>query len=592
MASTEFKTAIKSDVREIKGYCTFDYVPIEINLTTFYNDYSEEAIISAAVPNRKTSFSDIFNVKNYASFEHEYFKTDGSMILANNPSIYLDTTAGYITDEIMSSNKYYEISNVTSNSLNNGISYYFSNDYPIAGYYTVGILNDAITTYYDYYFTNNEKFYLLFNDYLEHTGTCVSIRLTITELSNPEHRLRINAIRNGMIALFQDNELLNMTINEETDINNETIPTSDCSIILNNYDNKFDILDNESYAKYLISGIDIKPYIGCVIENGTIEYEKMGIYKLKNWTNNSDSTTTINTENVLSTLSNFENFAYRGESFEEFFNYVGIDANITTTFNYGVAGQFAQNITAVQYLQLMLIANNSYLYIDRDGIPCVAVIDTTVNDSYSLSNFKDYPKVENNTKVGKVIVNCKSASNFSETLTEVINTTVTHDASGTTKYFTYWENPYFIGLNNDDTNINITGGTLVSTQYGYNSIEVVVNATEDFNLTVSGKLINTIINNSYVSVDETINNGQTLTVDLYSDGFSVPGVNIGQGIANNILNNYKNYTITTSGQQDPSIIVGSLIGVETKYGYKNILVNKNNFVYDGGLHGNVEGVGD
>ena len=79
-----------------------------------------------------------------------------------------------------------------------------------------------------------------------------------------------------MIALFQDNELLNMTINEETDINNETIPTSDCSIILNNYDNKFDILDNESYAKYLVNGIDVRPYIGCVIENGTIEYEKNG----------------------------------------------------------------------------------------------------------------------------------------------------------------------------------------------------------------------------------------------------------------------------------------------------------------------------
>ena len=80
---------------------------------------------------------------------------------------------------------FFEFSDVETNLLENGISYYFSNDYPVDGYYTVGILNESITTYYDYYFTDNDKFYLMFNDYLEHAGTCTSIKLIVTRLSNP-----------------------------------------------------------------------------------------------------------------------------------------------------------------------------------------------------------------------------------------------------------------------------------------------------------------------------------------------------------------------------------------------------------------------
>lgn len=587
--SNDFKNAIKASTRQIKGYCLVKY--------------NEEVIsINANVPEQLSPISDITKiystngiVTNYATLEKNYFKTDGSMILPNINKVH-NQNIGYISQYRFSghsgsSNLFDIFFEVLTEGLTS-ISIYFGEDYPINydlvlrwtdvntynEYETVSIINnDKNNILHDF---SNSSYYLSGNYYLS------EIELRIYKFSNPEHRVRINGLNPGLIGFYKDRELISMTINEETDVSNLKTPTSDCSIILNNYDDKFDILNENGLYKYLKSGVEIIPYIGCITTEANIEYQQMGLMYLNKWSNNDDGTTTLSGQNILSKLQNINNFGYRGSSLSEFFNYCGIEANIENNVPNGVSGEYLKDTTAIEYLQLLLTTSGSYMYIDKEGKINVEVLDNTVDDSYSLSNFSDYPKIETSKGVQKVILNTTIGNIPSVTPVTFYSKLITHDTSGITKIFVNYDTSYLVEYDNFEKDITVSTGTITSAYVGYNSFEVTVSSNVDFTLEAKGYEITNKYTLTYEKENVNITNGDIITMNLPVDGA------VGEELANRILANSYIYKITTSGQQDPSIISGHLIAVETKNGYKNIRVNKLNYKFDGSLTGTIEGVGN
>lgn len=582
MASSEFKTAIKASEREIKAYIDISYeTPLS---NTGWSVGASEAELSF-----KNSIIDGLPIKtNYASFENNYFKTDGSMILANNPLIDVSENIGLISNSVFDGTD--KLVFTLSKSIaypNDGITILFGEEYPTDGYIELRFYVGGFLQTEEYYFENNDKNNLIV-PFTGHLGTYTldSIVLHVTN-ATLGHRIRVSQVYLGIKGLYKDSEVISININEDTDTTNETTPASDCSIVLDNYDDKFDILDTTSLAKYLKNRIEIRPYIGCVLSGGLIEYEPMGLYYLTDWENNQDLTTQINAQNYFTDILKDRKIGYRGSSISELFTYLGITSNINNTYNANLDAIAAKDISALQYLQYLLIVNNAYLYFDRQGVPCVDDINTISEDTYSLSNFSNYPQVNINKKVQKVIVNYNKYTAYdSGGLTDVYNETVTHDDSGITTIFVNWNTPYLIDYT-DPLDFYVSTGTITSKYVGYYSAEVTVSSATDFDLVIKGYPITSYIATQYIAEDTTVTDGDTIILDLLSDGADNADV-----IANNILNNSCDYTITTEGQQDPSIIAGKMISVETKNGYKNILVNKLNFKYNGGLNGTIEGVTD
>ena len=59
----------------------------------------------------------------------------------------------------------------------------------------------------------------------------------------------------------------------------------------------------------------------------------------------------------------------------------------------------------------------------------------------------------------------------------------------------------------------------------------------------------------------------------------------------------KNYIIKAKTMGDPSLVIGDTISIQTRYtdinnGYKDMIITKQKFTFDGGLSCEIEGVGD
>ena len=92
------------------------------------------------------------------------------------------------------------------------------------------------------------------------------------------------------------------------------------------------------------------------------------------------------------------------------------------------------------------------------------------------------------------------------------------------------------------------------------------------------------------------NNGETISVDV-SEYFRINEGAKRQRICKGILNLRKKYHVKLETMGDPSLEVGDTISIQTRYqdindGYKDIIITKQRFSYDGGLSCTIEGEGD
>lgn len=595
--SQNFKTAIKNNNREMKGYV---YVACEEEAKTTFNsvDTADSAEISTSYYRKNDEEQNKVKI-NYASLEENYFQLDGSFILPNRNNL---KDAGYVSEDLMST------MSISDTSINpvwegtfssavqlKGITIYFGNSsIPIN---VNVVINDSVI----FPFTNNSSSSLFvdFNGTLDVT----SIGIVLKQVERTDRRLRINYIDLARTMIYQGNSLLSFEVIEEISRFNENIPVNTFTLNLSNIDGKYDPINPTGMAKALKKGeTKAIPQVGVLTESSGIEYVKCGEFLFRDWSADTGGTAKLNFSSYMADISEWEfldGYSYLFQSvtlseanFKNFltYNYVnryGIDIEFngewrtTNMLNtkYTKFIDFIKDI-AIKTLSNVKISRSSDLYIGS--------LDTSVVDTLYRSYMKSEPQYEVQDKVNKVII--KGTGFRTDNTTQNAKTLMTYQTR-------IVESPQTVRIDLSSPALDLTGVSASSgsvtnlsrTSYYTKMLRLTGTIGSDVTITVNGKQDNGNTSESKQEFVNIIPGEPETTFEVNSPLLIGAGFSY---IGNYILNNSSSYKIRVSYNGDPSIEAGDMISVETKYGIKTMFITKNTMTFDGGFSCSIEGVGN
>jgi hypothetical protein len=177
----------------------------------------------------------------------------------------------------------------------------------------------------------------------------------------------------GFPFVYDDKYIISINVLEEMSVLNNTMPSNELKITLDNTNKDFDFLNLQNMQAIIASRPKIAIEFGIVYENGTIEWVKMGDYYLIEWKNetaamsisligrdNLDMLSQISYNNLVSnTLYNLvvDIFTKAGIT-----NY-SIDDSLKT-----ISGKFVDRLDSRSALQHIGVASKSAVYQDRNGV--------------------------------------------------------------------------------------------------------------------------------------------------------------------------------------------------------------------------------
>ena len=615
--SDSFKKAIKSDNREIHGY-------VEVIYDEKSGEYTTTQIPAISVLSKQDG-SDITDnnkiMKNYATLENNYFLLDGSFVLANTNTLY--DAGGYISDDIFENIEDKRITLVSSETgyvTTKGFTIFFKDNIPFEFIVNI-IINYGGTSDEDESITinvrNNTKrnYQKIFDEEI----TIKEFTLNITSTEYQDRRIRIPEISFSLTDLYEGDELVDFDVTEEIDLLVESIPIGTCTVNLNNYPDengnvKFDPINPTGLVQYLTENTILTPYIGVLTEENGIEYVKMGVFYLKDWSSNNDCNVTFNGENLVGRLQNidissdgtFLTTGFTGNTLGNYFH------NMTGYDFYFISGTYYNNylrhtnlldwIKAQMPFQMMNYNSSTGVYvkrkfhITRNNIASEDELIDTVVDTLSRSELKNDVNYETKSIIREVdISDMYFQSETSSTRENIVNEP--HTLSETTEYLWFHFDKY-VRYQTATFSYSVSSGTGRAELIDANYYMIYVKFTGDVGSVINITYNGFVFSDNPMKVWKWTNNlktGDTLSLDFH-EYFDASDDQL-KSSANYYLTEDKKYKVTASTTGDPSLEVGDTISVQTRYqdsndGYKDIIITKQKFTYDGGLQCELEGRGN
>lgn len=594
--SEAFKKAIKATEREVKGY-------VEV----IFDNQDGSGYQLTTAPKRLRNSLDteivdgIKKNKKYASLEENYTELDGSFFLPNY-NIIGDKT-GYVSNEIFSNieNRTITLSKESDFVTSSGITIYFENN--IAQRFTLTIINsddESITLE-----TENDK--SVYQHIFENSISIKSISINIQQMEYSNRRIRISEIDFGISQVYEGSDLVSFTTNEETDLLFTSTPINTCTVNLNNYDNSFNPLNPTGLVKYLTDNCIMKPYIGVLTEESGIEYVPMGFYYLKDWSSDNDGNVSLNGQSLMGILANLtiksdgqflynNNQAWTGKTLGDYltkiYGYTFKLKSFGTIYNV-----YLKDINLLNYLKTIFAFMTAkklpkYFIISRNNEAILDLINDGIVDNIERVQLTDDVKYESKSIINKVsIVNIDNFSMTSYDKSDLLNQTYTLTNTEEYVWMTF----------NKSTNDNRKNKEFSYTSTGSGKAELI-----DYNRWIAyikftgniGDSITVHLNGFKFEDPPTLNityqndykAGDTLSLD-YTNYFNATNAYLKDN-ANFYLERDKKYKVTGNYIGDPSLTPGDTISVETKFGYKDVILTKSSLTFDGGLSGSFEGMGD
>lgn len=314
--------AYYSSEREIKSRVVLEYDLPQIN----FPPESADTLSITYINLEQSSFSNldevvdqnIVNSKNYGSFEKNHFKLDGSFYLPykeEQQGTNINKGSNYVNKDIQSYNKPLKLTLQIKNKYVadpvNGFTIVFDDNYPKNVVLTI---KNGDKTIFSSTISENSSSYIYIEvkesiDFtkLDNEKSYLYISASNWNLDNEEgiyrRRIRLKKILFGLVEEYNDTEILNMNIINQTKRFCEEVPESECEFTIGNYSGEFDLLNKKGKKRLLSKRTTIKPWIGINTENG-VQYEPKGIYFLDSWKNNEDETVTLTGKSVISLIKN------------------------------------------------------------------------------------------------------------------------------------------------------------------------------------------------------------------------------------------------------------------------------------------------
>lgn len=604
--SNSFKKAIKNPNREIFGYVDIKYQD---------NSYSTSV---AQIPSVLRAFSNDGIVKGskilnkYATLENNYTLLDGSFMVWNENTV---DENGYVSDDVFNNinDNTIIVENSSTNIATKGVTIYFKENLPFDFTVTITDTNNNIFTEN---ITNNKS---MVYQYIFDTEKYISqVELNISSVEFPNNRIRISYIDFNLSDLYEGDELVNFDVDEELDLLVESLPINTCSVNINNYPssyggNKFDPINPKGITKYLNDNTTIEPYVGVLTETNGIEYVPMGVFYLSDWISDVDGNVTLNGKSILSKLkglqikptSSFFNAPLYINDFKTALSN-SLDANFDfISYSDGFNNSYIKDTELQSYIQHLLpiflyykntgsnIEEFRKFYVSRDDKITINKINQTVIDNIS--------RLELLTDVSYMTRNRIKELSMSYRGLGVLEYSTAFDIGGYTYTLDNTENYMWVlydkVLHLSNFTYNVVSGNAVATLIGYGNFMYCIKIVGDIGsrVTINVKSdikASTTVTRNYSIINTNIQKGDNISID------ETNYYPIDREYAKKLYFELdKPYKITAKTIGNPSLEIGDTIAIQTRYtdtnnGYKNIIITKQHFSFDGGLQCDIEGLGD
>ena len=607
--SDDFKKAIKENDRRIYGYVDVKYQnksfdKVETQIPTRLDILSNNWLSV----NKKI-------VQKYATLENNYTLLDGSFMVWNENSLVEN---GYATQDIFENinDNTIIITNNSTTTSSKGVSIYFKENLPFNFNVTINF-RDGNSIIDEVRNNQTYNYQYIFID----EKVINNVEIQILNVEFPKNRLRIASVDFNMGDVYEGEELLSFDVTEELDLMIENLPINTCTINLNNYPNshgesKFDVINPNSIVNYLDNNTMIEPYIGVLTENNGVEYVPMGIFYLSNWDSNPEGNVTMNGKSVLSKIEAMTIPAKGG-----FFAITTPDdlsdyLTNNTPYNFSILnGYYAFNnneliiSSLMEYIKLLLVFNNIIVwnendyvirkfYVDRYNTIGTKNINENSVDKISQKELLQDVNYNTRSTIHQLNITYKSISQMGATQTEtIINDT--HTLLNAEEYIWYKvSDNKRIWDNNPVFNYSVVSGSASASLVDKNYYFMVVKVTGTIGSTIQITYTNRTQNEDKVikkSVTQISPTGDNLDIDISSFGYAYPEYL--SLIQKYYMKMDKPYKVTSSTIGDPSLEIGDVVSIQTRYknvnnGYRDFIVTKQHFKFDGGLTCELEGVGD
>lgn len=519
---------------------------------------------------------------------------------------------------------------------NKNLTLYFMQGYPtkleLTIYYKESSNSENISTYNKIIMDiNNETLHIDCSDILGLYVTKINIK--VDGWSNPNYRVRLEKIDIGYTEIYES-DLISFKVLEEISKFNESSPDYSCEVTINNYDRKFDFINDKGLFQKLNKYVTAQPYIG--IKGNILEYVPMGFFNFSDLSNSSDLTTTIKFEGakklgkaISSVSTGYSNEGKISELIESnrlvnwevaeesIGNHVGYD--FTTTSDYKSTKTALEDLQELSFASCSLCLQSRYAPVAGFawGITYLKTLPVNVEDSITLNEQTEYPTVTKKTKINQAISTINTVFNLSSEYKEIYNQTIqkTNDGEsydGTTSHPVCFFNFQFETTSPIDfENLQIyVDNSLVNSQTAYftaytsgsyyiHAIYITSTGEDSSGKFDESKLkeeINVrIMAKSYEKQDSSItinkNNESTDTETIgmeFSNNYLRTTENQ-QYVANYIFDNDYPYHASLQTIGDPSLLPGDLVDFETPLGFKRMMIEKQTITYNGGLSASIEG---
>jgi hypothetical protein len=374
--STTFKESIYASSRQITAKISFEILD--------QSALDEAVVVSSFAQAPISRIEQVINKERsmtyqYATFEPNYFKLDGSMKIPPQYSYEGNDELGFWSAEICNENGIFVENPTISMSLTSahntlGLTITFDTlNNEFASDFTIQVIAFAGGILHVEDVINNDSPVYRLDKSLDGVG---SIDLIITKWANGNRRARLTEIDFGLIQEYSGTDLIKLNVIEEMDLVGSTVPSNELQFTLNNQDRLFNILNPEGIYRFILPQQEIEAYMGLKIGEGENDFEfvSIGKYYLTEWqTDEGSMTTTFTARDVFDRLETIE-----------------YDASLTLTNLYALAEDilikaevdfyqidnkllgdttngFESPLNAREALQSIAIAGRAVIYQDRQG---------------------------------------------------------------------------------------------------------------------------------------------------------------------------------------------------------------------------------
>ena len=368
-----YRDAIYAPVRK-----TTARVKFEILDNSAYEDYnistSPEAVISRKnqLINkvRETSFK-------YATWEKNYFKLDGSYRIPPRNDVIDNNELGWWSDDICDSEGIFDTSQVidlTFDTIHSspGITLNFDiKNKEYATDFEINVFDEDDNVIYSLNESNNTKEIYLIPVPIEGYKR---ITISINKWNKGYSRAKVVEIDFGILQEYTDEKIKSIDIIEEISIADENIPSSESTVVLDNQDRVFNVLNRDGLNRFLQDRQEIKIDIGVETSPDEYEYVSMGVFYLRDWkTDEGAISTTLTSRDIIDVIGTEDYEGTIGTNLydlaEDILSSVGVEKyNIDIGLKLIPTNGFDKKIKVRQALQHIAVASKAVVYQDRLGI--------------------------------------------------------------------------------------------------------------------------------------------------------------------------------------------------------------------------------